>query len=81
MTAGGWAVGWSLFARIWKSEKAHVDSESLRKRYLENFFQISSKSKGKEEQGFICDGYCTHFPLEFFDNFSIFGMFLHGLNE
>ena len=74
MTAGGWAVGWSLFARIWKSEKAHVDSESLRKRYLENFFQISSKSKGKEVQGFIC-------ALEFFDNFSIFGMFLHCLNE
>jgi hypothetical protein len=29
----------------------------------------------------IIDGSCTHFPLEFFDKFCIFGMFLHGINK
>ena len=24
---------------------------------------------------FICDGYCTHFPLEFFDNYSLLECF------
>ena len=38
-------------------------------------------SKSFSTEGLLrSDGSCTHFPLEFFNNFSIFGIFLYGIS-